>query len=83
MEQSLLEITGRKRGGGGWKNKAEMKEEKKTTCNCCVFLQMSGSVPVFFHLCLVPVLFAVTSLTEMKFYKNFFPSIYQEVQSTS
>ena len=41
---------------------------------CCVFLQMSGSLLGFFHLCLVSVLFSGPPLTEMKFYRIFFPS---------
>ena len=32
---------------------------------------MSGSLLVFFHLCLVSVLSSGPSLTEMKFYRNF------------
>ena len=35
---------------------------------------MSGRLLAFFHLCLVSVLFSGPSLTEMKFYRNFFPS---------
>ena len=55
-------------------NKAEMKECKKTTLYvCCVFLQMSGSFLVFFHLCLVSVLFSAPSVAEMKFYRELFP----------
>ena len=42
----------------------------------CVFLQMYGSLLAFFHFCLVFVLFSAPSLLEIKFYRNFFPSIY-------
>ena len=52
-----------------------MKEEKKTTPYICfVFLQMSNSLLVFFHLCLFLSFFLGQFLTEMNFYKNFFPS---------
>ena len=39
------------------------------------FLQMSGSLLAFFHLCLVSALFSGPSLNEMKFHKTFFPSL--------
>ena len=34
---------------------------------------MSGNLLEFFHFCLVPALFSVPLLTEMKFQRNFFP----------
>ena len=54
-----------------------MKERKKTTPHllCNIFLQMLGSLLAFFHLCFVSVVFSVASLTEMKFLRNFFPTI--------
>ena len=58
------------------RNKAEMKEHKKTTyyINVCKKTrQMSGSLLVFFDLCLVSVLFKGPSLTELKINGNFFP----------
>ena len=40
---------------------------------CCVFF--NGSLLAFFHLCLISIQFSGPSLTEIKFYGNFFPSI--------
>ena len=36
---------------------------------------MQGSLLAFFHLCLVSALFSSPSLTEMKFYRTFFPLV--------
>ena len=57
------------------RNKIEMKKRKKTTLHLLCILLMLGSL-AFFHFCLVPVLFSGLSLTEMKFYKNFFPTVH-------
>ena len=79
---------------GGLKNLRKNRPEKSTETRqrqknarrlpyiCCVFLQMPGSLLAFFHFCLVSVLFPGPSLTEMKFYRNFFPQsicIVQEI----
>ena len=62
------------------RNKAEMQERKKSTrhlqkihSRCRVHTLYS--LLVFFHVCLVSVLFSGPFQTEMKFYRNFFPSL--------
>ena len=44
---------------------------------CCVFLQMQGSLLVFFCLCLVSVHFSGPSLLEMEFSRSYFPQYSQ------
>ena len=59
-----------------YRNKAEMKEHKKTTYDvkeCKKTTYDVGSLLAFFHLCLVSVTFSNPSLNEIKFYRNFFP----------
>ena len=41
---------------------------------CCAFLQVSGHLRAFFHLCLVSVIFSNPSLNVTRFYKYFFAS---------
>ena len=53
---------------------AEMKEHKDYPASAKNTQQLSGSLFTFFHLCLVSVLFSCPSLTEMKFYRNYFPT---------
>ena len=54
-----------------------MKERMKTTLHSAVyFCKYRVVFFAFIHLCPVSVLFKGSSLTEMKFYKNFFPSLW-------
>ena len=63
----------------GLKKGQEQGRDERTQENyptsAVYLLQMSGSLLAFFHLCLVSVLVSDSSLTEMKFHRNFFPSI--------
>ena len=54
----------------GKQGRNEKKQQDYPTYSMYI-LQELGSLTVFFHLCLVSVLFSGPSLTEMKFYKNF------------
>ena len=58
-----------------YRNKAEWTIENKDRKDHWKDQGRKGSLLAFFHLCLVSVLFSAPSLLEIKFYRNFFPSI--------
>ena len=57
----------------GQKQGRDERTQEDYPTSAVYFFQMLGSLLAFFHLCLVSVLSPGSPLTEMKFYRNFFP----------